>query len=238
MKPFWGRSLTLAGIMLLSGCQAARMPVPDALSATERLPVQGRQGWKIKEHVRFGAYQAHTIDRSWVRGSDLQVLAYDGSKRKQHYTFLLREGQTDRWRVSCQAFLRRQALSSGGLDVELKNRSELECWFFSVDTPTEEWHLTLTERGERPLNGTLSKGSTMLEVEGTRALQQGLRADATTGYQILDAGQPIGAVEVVNDGAVWLRDEARTERRGVLPATMAALLLLEDLRAHLPDEAL
>jgi len=214
------------------------MPVPDALSATERLPVQGRQGWKIKEHLRFGAYQAHAIDRSWVRGGDVQILAYDGSKRKQYYTFVLREGQIDRWRVSCEAFLRRQALSTGVADVELKNRSELECRLFSLEDPSEEWLLALTERGERPLTGSLSKGSTKLEVQGTRALQQGTRADATTGYQVLDAGQPVGAVEVVNDGAVWLRDEARTDRRGVLPATLAVLLLLEDLRAHLPDEAL
>jgi hypothetical protein len=58
----------------------------------------------------------------------------------------------------------------------------------------------------------------------------------TTGYRISDKAQPIGAVKVIGSGAVRLQPTIQSDRRGLFAAAAAALLLLEDLRAHLPEE--
>lgn len=232
--------LVVAGfalMILLAGCQTARMPLPQALSASERLPVQGRQGMKIREHMHFGPYEAIDIDRSWTRGSDLQVLAYKGNRRNQQYAFVLREGGVSRWRVACDVFLRVHAVRTPVVDVDVTNRSELECSLHAIDQPAEAWRLSLEEKGERPLEGVLLGEGLHFEVRGTRHLEKGLPAEATTGYQVTDAAQPVGAVEVIGSGAVWLHEAVQPAQRGVLAATATALLLLEDLRAHLPADA-
>jgi hypothetical protein len=59
--------------------------------------------------------------------------------------------------------------------------------------------------------------------------------DATTGYEFRDADGVIGAVEVLNRGAVWLSGDLGAERRRTLAAASAALLLLEDLRSTYRD---
>lgn len=219
--------------LLAMGCRTAQMPVPDSLASAERMPVQGRQGWKIKEHLRFGAFEAHTIDRSWVRGSDLQVLIFEGNRRKQQYTFLLRERTADRWRVSCNAYLRKRTLHIGIGEADLLNRSEMGCRLHALGDPEAAWALRLDERGERPLEGHLSRGNDQWAVRGTRKLAGGLPAESTTGYQIGEADHPMGAVEVIGNGAVWLDASVTPDQRGVLAATAAALLLLEELRDHL-----
>lgn len=226
--------LGVAAALLLAGCRTAHIPLPDTLAATQRLSVEGRQGSRIKEHLRFGPYEAYSIDRSWVKGRDLQILAYEGNRRKQQYTFVLREGTTEHWSVSCEAFLRAQTIHTEIIEVELTNRTDVACRFRSPDDPVGDWRLDLTEDGDQPLEGRLSQGDAVLDVRGTRALEKGLRAETTTGYHLLQAGRAVAAVEVINDGAVWLPDEAPPGLRHVLSATAAALLLLEDLRAHLP----
>jgi hypothetical protein len=226
-------ALLLCCAGLLAGCRTAQMPVPDALAASERLPVVGRQGWKIKEHLQFGSYEAHTIDRSWVRGSDLQVIIYEGNRRKQQYTFYLREGTADRWRVSCQAYLRKRSLQGGGTEIDLMNRSEVGCRLHELGSADGSWELKLDERGERPLEGQLTRGDEQWEVRGTRKLAGGLPAESTTGYEIGGAERPLGAVEVIGNGAVWLHEEAAPDQRAVIAAAAAALLLLEELRDHL-----
>lgn len=231
-----GVHLGVVAALLLAGCRTAHMPLPDPLETTQRFSVEGRQGLKIKEHLRFGPYEAHAIDRSWVKGRDLQILAFEGNKRKQRYTFALREGQAERWSVSCEAFLRRQAISTEIVEVEVTNRSSVACLLWSPEDPAETWHLELLESGERPLAGRLSRGDMALDISGTRALHKGLPTHATTGYHFLEEEHVIGAVEVINNGAVWLHSEAAPYLQSVLSATAAALLLLEDLRAHLPED--
>jgi hypothetical protein len=226
----------MVSVLLLDGCTTAQMQVAPELQDSERLAVSGRQGSKIDEHLWFGPYEATAVDRSWVRGSDLQVLLYEGNKRRQRFTFTLREDGVDRWEVDCHASLVRRVIHTDVVDVEARNRSRLDCELQSLDAAGERWDLALSETRERPLAGFLSHDAEEIEVLGTRALEGGLPLAATTGYEVRSSGRPVAAVEVINDGAVWLYGTGAGERRSVLAATAAALLLLEDLRARLPEE--
>ncbi|QXD15537.1 hypothetical protein GQ464_000890 [Rhodocaloribacter litoris] len=234
MKQTWTMALSL--VVFLVGCQAAHMPVPEALSTAGRLPVQGRQGWKIKEHLRFGSYEARDIDRSWVRGGDLVVNALELNRRKQHYSFTLRKGAADHWHVACEVLLRRGMVDAEVVDVVFADRSELACTLDAIDREAARWTLALAGEYARPLEGSLVSGGTELGIYGTSALKGGLPAGTTTGYEIVRAGRPVAAVEVISEGAVWLPETAM-EGRDLFAAVATALLLLEDLRAHLPGES-
>lgn len=230
--PSIARMAALGGCVLavlLIGCRTARMPLPETLATAERYPVEGRQGWKVHEQLRFGPFEAHGIERSWVRGGDLEVIGLEFNRRGQQYAFTLHEDGHARWEVACEASLRRRIIDGEDIETTLRDRSRLDCTFRTAGAA--HWTLALTDRRDRPLEGSLEGAGGTFVVRGTRKLQGGLPADFTTGYEILVEQRPVAAVEVVGDGAVWLSTD---DERSVMAAVAAALLLLEDLRAHLP----
>ena len=227
------RRAILTLLVLLPACQMARMPVPEALTTSERMPVQGRQGWKLNQQIRFGPFETSKVQRSWTRGRDLSVAAYERNNRRQEYSFTLREAGQDRWRVTCAATLLARTVHTPVVDVVPTNRSALQCSLRSLEGPGEVWELMLHEQRERPLAGTLTHDGVTLRVLGTNRLDRALSSSATTGYEIQENGKVLGATEVINDGAVWLRSDVDPARRSLVSATSAALLLLEDLRETL-----
>lgn len=232
----WRHPVSLMGvtmIALLGACQTAQMPVPETLAAAPRMNVQGRQGWKIDQRLRFGPYEANDVSRSWTRGGDIQVRTVSASGRRQNYAFTLREGGQERWRVECDANLVRAGIEVGGVEVEPLSRSALECRLNSLDGAAGPWFLTLTEQHERPLAGTVRSDTRTLQVQGTNRLERSLPAGYTTGYEIGAQGGTLAAVEVVNAGAVWLQPGLDPVQSSLLSAVAAALLLLEDLRETL-----
>lgn len=228
-KSVVGRAV-VALCLLLTACQAARMPLPDGLS--ERWPVEGRQGWMIQESLRFGPYTAVEVDRSWTRGRDREVPVYEGNDREQQYAFTLADNGRAAWLVKCRAALVKRTVRTPVVDVDLKNRSRLDCALTEADGPTT-WLLTLEETNEKPLEGRLHIEGDEISVRGTTALEGSLRTQETSGYNITHGGRPVAAVEVVNSGSVTLAPSLESQSRSLLAAAAAALLLLEELRGSL-----
>jgi hypothetical protein len=223
-------------VMLLPACQMARMPLPETLSAAERMPVSGRQGLAIRQHLRFGPYEAYQVNRSWTRGRDRGATTVaTQSERTKSYRFTLREDGQDRWSVACRASVLMVTIETRVVDIRPTNESALHCNIQSLENRTTAWELVLREQWERPLAGTLSLGADAYQVIGTHRVERAPPTGSTTGYQFREGGELIGAVEVINRGAVWLRGDQSPERRSVLSAASAALLLLEDLRETIRD---
>ena len=215
------------------------MQLPEAIAQTERLPVSGRQGWKLLERLTFGSYSVHDVERSLTKGGDLFAavpgLAYEGSKRRQTFGFTLSGDGNMAWRGAAATNLRRRALDVG-VEIELHNKSGFTARLVADGAPDQIWTLTLTEKGERPLAGTLSLGSHVVAVKGTdRLAGTPLPLGATAGYIFEQAGKPITAVEVINNGAVWLSPDLDPALRGPVTAAISSLLLLEELRKTLPE---
>jgi hypothetical protein len=228
------RGLLPALLVLTAACASARMELPGELAATERLAVTGRQGWTATRAVRFGAYEAAAVDRSWTWGNDLQINEYERNRRRQGYAFTLRAGAEGAWRVECDARLLVRGVTVRGVTIEGENRSSLECEVKPEGVTSGSWRLALAEQGEKPLAGTLAGPGGSFAVAGTNQLQgTPLPAGQATGYRFERGGRVHGAVEVINDGAVWLHGATEVRELAVLAAAATALLLLEDLRATL-----
>jgi hypothetical protein len=122
------------------------MRLPDELARATRLPVQGRQGWKHIERLKFGDYAVHEVQRSLTKGSDLQILFYEGSKRRQTFGFTLSEGNMPLWRGAAATNLHRRALESDdGFEIELRNKSGFAVRLSPVAATDKTWTLELTE---------------------------------------------------------------------------------------------
>lgn len=217
----------------------AAMRLPDNLAGVERLPVQGRQGWKLLERLEFGGFAVHGVQRSLSKGGDLGLsvpgLAYEGSKRRQTFLFKLSGADSSPWRGAAATNLRRRALDVG-FDIELRNKSGFMALLSPDARPDDIWTLDLTEKGERPLAGTLSRNDEVIDVRGTNRLSGTfLPLGETSGYVFESRGKPVAAVEVINDGAVWLSTELDPAQRAPVTAAISALLLFEELRKTLPE---
>ena len=242
LLPFRWSTLFRSGVLLLilahgtTGCASARMAVPPSLASVPALPVSGRQGWKLKESLSFGSFQVTAVQRSWTRGSDLKVDAYERNRRRQTFQFQLSENGTELLSARAQVNLRRQAVDVGA-DLEWQNQSSLEVRFQSTNPALSgSGVLVLQEQGERPLSGTLTWGSRIIQVTGTdRLAGTPLPLGTTSGYTLTWEGRDVAAVDVIDGGQVRLADGLEPSLRAQLAATAAALLLLEDLRETLPD---
>lgn len=217
----------------------AAMRLPDSLAGVERLSVQGRQGWKLLERLEFGGFAVHGVQRSLSKGGDLGLsvpgLAYEGSKRRQTFLFKLTGADDSPWRAAAATNLHRRALDVG-FDIELRNKSGFMALLSPDARPDDTWTLDLTEKGEHPLAGTLSRNGELIDVRGTNRLAGTfLPLGETSGYVFESRGKPVAAVEVINDGAVWLSPELDPTLRAPVTAAISALLLFEELRKTLPE---
>lgn len=219
------------------GCvSSARMAVPPALASAPAWPVSGRQGWKLNETVSFGPFHAKAVQRSWTRGSDWKVAAYEQSRRRQTFSFTLVGQDRELLQGEFQTTLQRRGLDVG-VDVDLQNRSTLEGRLQGVgDGASAVWTLQLQEDGERPWVGTVTGGSVVLRVTGTTRLAGSpLPLDRPSGYTIALADRELAAVDVVDDGRVRLAAGIDPALEPVVAGTAAALLLAEELRSTLPE---
>jgi len=218
----------------------AALRLPDDLATADRLAVSGRQGWKLTERLTFGRFTVHDVARSLTKGSDLKfgaakVAFYEGSKRRQTFGFLVSDDGILTWRGTAATNLQRRALERG-VEIELRNKSGFAATLTPAGAPDAAWTLELAETYERPLKGTLKRGELVIEVEGTNRLAGSrLPLGETTGYYFRDGGRTLAAVQVINNGAIWLASDLPDAQRGPVLAAISALLLFEELRPTLPE---
>jgi hypothetical protein len=217
-----------------AACAPAQMEIPASLAGASGLAVEGRQGLRITERLRFGTYEAVAIERSWTGGRDVRILGYERERRDQRFAFTLAVGGDEVWDVDCKATLRTRGFETRGVEIDPEDRSSLDCRMRGSDDPDARFRMLVEEENERPMKGTLANDDRRIDVLGTNRIQGGVVPVASaSGYELREDGTTLAAVEVINDGRVWIgtpRDQA------LLAAAAASLLLLEDLRATLTEE--
>jgi hypothetical protein len=241
----WALGAALAAVAIGAGCTTARMAVPEDLATVPAQPVQGRQGWKLQEPIAFGHYRVVDVRRSWTRGSDLQVIVYESSRRRQVYRFTLDEAGESQLRGDFEVTLQRRAVDVG-VDIEFQHRSALQGRLVPVGSNRDSgvagpfaesgWTVQLAETRDRPFAGTVSHGERVLYVAGIDRLEgSSLPLGATSGYTLTYQGRAVAAVETIGNGSVRMAPQLDPDVRTVVAGVAAALLLFEELRHTLPE---
>ncbi len=222
---FFSRTLlasTLA-LIVLAGCQSTQMPVPATLDANAPLAVI-RSDASGDATMKVGAYEAHSFwriqaetPRTLGAGHDALV-SQAGSER---YGFTMRLGTTDLWDASCST--NAQRARGGASDL-------IACTVTAHGQPGDTWTLMLRPMGETRLAGVLQQGDTAYEVRGTNQTASGITSRSQTGYLVGHAGMVLAAVDVTEEGRVWLRPSNDVRETTLLAAVSAALLVTEDIR--------
>ena len=102
--------------------------------------------------------------------------------------------------------------------------------------PTERTRATIAENQVERIVTSFDHSDRSVAVKGTdRLAGTPLPLGETAGYIFEQAGKPIAAVEVINNGAVWLSPDLDPALRGPVTAAISSLLLFEELRKTLPE---
>lgn len=210
--------VVLLFLPLAAACGTVRYPLPGELAAVAPMPVRGRQGVMVNQRLSFGPYATGEVRRSATRGTEVRdQLDSHAADVVQRYAFSLDRGGAKVADVECTA----EGRAASTLGVTWESRRALHC----AVTPAEgERHtLQLESSRDRPLAGQVV-GPAGYRVAGSDRAGGG-RVTGTAGYTLTRiGGSAVAAVDVMNDGAVYLADGSGD----VVAAVAAALLLYQD----------
>lgn len=228
--------------LLLSGCKVAHMALPKTLQSESReMTVEGRSLSIFSKSFRFGHYDITDVHRGWTRGKGFSIWGYSASEAKQKYEFSVNESDRTTWEVQCTteadwSQLETQGFLGGGLTIEFSSNRQLVC-ILKQEGGEKISKLVMAQSAmETALQGIMTDGATRIDISATHKLDTTpLQVRDPTGYIFHIKGRPVGAVEVVNKGTVWLNNSVTPETRSALAATSTVLLLYQDIKRMSQD---
>lgn len=211
---------------LFLACTAATLHIPAELASAPRLPVKGRQGWLPGRRLQFGEYESRR------RGRESLLTGWPVSRvtglAAEPFGFGLRTYDRELWNADCDPIAHAPE-AEGAAPLA----SPLRCTFAPVSGDTSRtWRLVVVQAMNQPPHGDLvGPDNTRLDVLGTATDAQlgGIVGGVLRGYYIVDGTRTLAAVEVVNAGAVWFDPGLAPERRDLVAAVAAAVLLWDYL---------
>ena len=205
-------------IPLAAACSTVAYPLPGELASVAPMAVSGRQGVMVNQRLSFGPWATGEVDRSATRTAELRdQLDSHAADVTQRYTFSLDRAGAKVAEVECTA----EGRAASTLGVTWESRRALHCAVTPADG--ERHTLQLESSRDRPLAGQVV-GPAGYRVAGSDRVGAG-RVTGTAGYTLTRIGGPaVAAVDVMNDGAVYLAGAADD----VVAAVAAALLLYQD----------
>ncbi len=218
---------------LLSACSTTmQMVVPsdisaasDVIAATERSMWSGAMA---DETFTLGAYKVISVDRDWdssesdtvsINKLDLKTGSTEGG---YNYQFKAPNGE---FKGECDSEGSAESAGISGFTIE-KRVSKLSCVCSKGNSETAK--VTLKAKNLDHYTGTLTTHGKSYRVVSIKEVEGALSSGAS-GYRV-DGDKPVGAVEVLKPGRVWLgRDLAESEKTA-LACTFTGLML------YLPPE--
>lgn len=225
-----GLVIALVGLFL-SGCKKAKMEAGEVLQEKAALmSVQGRGAFD--QDFSFGPYRATEIHRGWTRREAWNIFGYRDVQARQRFEFRL-SGNSE-WVCNCATGLDEQTLKtlageSSTVTFQLSTDIAFVATFMTPES--RPWKMVLTRATEDPaMKGFLSDKQTTLRVEGTNKLADtDIPLTQASGYFFRQGENLLGAVDVLNDGQVFLMPSESAETREILACAASALLLFQDL---------
>ncbi|TPE45383.1 hypothetical protein [Pontibacter mangrovi] len=225
----------LAGVLALQGCSVPHMALESAFKQeAQELPVEGRKVLKPNGKFTIGDYTVANVHRGWKNSGGFNLFGYENIKAKQQHEFSLMSAQGTEWYVFGASRLHEKNLkSSNGISIRLSPNLEYYASYFT-SPESGQWHLLTSDPGHyqdrQRFEGELSNGSTVYTVAPVYKFEgKSMPLPDIVGYEFKAGKELLGAVQVLNNGKVWLQPNLPDDTRMVLASAMASLLLYEKL---------
>lgn len=218
--------MALAG--LLVGCSTTmEMVVPEDLSGvSEVIPATDRSRWSgalADETFTLGPYKVTDVDRDWniskSRWFAIPDFSVSSGKSEGGYAYRF-ETPAGRMSGECLTAGKDKGLGLKGVDFESRV-DKLSC--VCMQGETEVARVMVEADVTAGYKGILTTSSQQYRVESIKEWK-GMLSSGPAGYRV-DGDQPVGAVEVLNPGRIWLARNLEQPQRVSLACTFAGLML-------------
>jgi hypothetical protein len=214
--------IVVAVTVVTTGCASYSLPRPAEFAPAHTLAVQGGTGFKLKQ-MTVGDYSVQ-IDRSSTAEKEQGGVVRDRSKR-QGYSFVVKQNETTVFTGGCNMeSAARRVAAPGGIEINAKENSELECEILPKGTGRDSWRLELTGKPNNPMTGRFT-GNGEYVIQGVGTAFGSTKYGPTGGYYIKQGDRTVATVQVTGKRQILFAADAQSDP---LLAAAIALLLLDD----------
>ncbi len=224
--------------LVMLSCTTPEMLVDKSLQEESMVyEVSGRNGWLVNQTLSFGEYFTGKVNRSWTKGYDYPfIVRFTGAKEKLSYS--IQDGQANAAEVFCLAKLREQDLRlfHEYFDVNLNTKDAFSGSVIVNKTEAYDFFLANLNQNNwfKDAGGYIQGVNERVEIRAVERLSNNQKSTGTQalGFEFVLKGKVIGAVETLNRGRIWMRQDLEASQKLVLAGVASALLLRSDLSEH------
>ncbi len=202
----------------LSACAGPRMAAPsDVSGSSEVLPVSERSrasGALVNEGFKLGPYAIADVDRKWDSSSGVSVGPWGKETKTTGFSFTLAGGDS-KLKGKCESVLQKQSVLSLGGSFDWGSTT-IAC---SCQGAPDKASLVLSKDANK-----LTIGGTDYPMQQIHSVVGGGDQSAPSGFRA-DSDAPLGAVEVLYPGQVWLKKGLDEATRRNLSCLFTGLML-------------
>jgi len=241
--------LLIAGLSVGCTTTKTRLALPTQFEKQASLmPVVQPKDLFSEEKMEFGPYKVNEVRRTWIDNHKNNNPKLKFSRSKQRYKFQVSNYQGRRWFVKCDNKSRRKvqavkvkAKAKTPLAKHLTQKvkaekvtSRLFCRMWTADGDSY-WKMLVYANGpKKALQGEIWSDEIRVNVFGRHKASSATKLKKNpTGYHFRLGREMIGAVDIMNGGAVWMKKRLKPEQRQLVAAASSALLLYKELRSTL-----
>jgi hypothetical protein len=212
-------------LLFASACAGPRMAAPadvsgssDVLAVTDRSHASGSF---VNEGFKLGPYAISDVDRKWDSSSGLSVGPWGKETKTTGFSFTLAGGDT-KLKGKCESELKTQRILGLGGSFDWGSTT-IAC---SCEGGADKASLVLSKDASK-----LSIGSTDYLIKQIHSVQGGSDQNAPSGFRA-DSDAPLGAVEVLYPGQVWLKKDLDEPTRSNVSCLFTGLMLYKPPSDH------
>ena len=218
--------------VVLFGCKTPQMYVaPTLINDSETFSVKGRQGFQIGLSLNFGEYNTGKVKQGWVKGYEIPFFVrFQGMKEKLFFQQYGRGGElaevysVGKFNSTELPFIRNY------FNIIL-NEKNYFAGTIILNDGQDVWEFLLYNPDGESLKGVkagfIKNHMDSIQVNGVKKLENGKSSFVNKfwGYEFVYKEQAIGAVEIINNGKVWIKNDLPDDLKLVLASLSSSLLL-------------
>lgn|GEM_PF-3211623 len=227
------KSILLWMFAVLVGCTTPNLLLDGGFLATaDYFPVTGRQGWLINQRLGFASFVTGKVGRDWDKTSTLEIGDFESVRQAGAYRFSFSDGVDNVAQLDCKSgedsdHVNLRGVLGGDAKWIVDAESFLNCSLLEWGE-TVAWKLVMSANDEH-LRGYLfssKEAMPVYEVLGTDELEgSAWPVGKIVGYLVYRDGLQLAAIQVMNEGGVWIDSKLSPVERRRLASLAAALLL-------------
>lgn len=231
-------------LVLLGACADYNIKIDQDMRAeAQMMPVKGRQGLRINQKVSFGEFYTSRVRRGWTAKYNVPfMLRFQGAQEKLSFSQF--DAQGNEAIISAVGKFRSTELPilGGYFGIPLKYKNYFagniylpkteQMFDFVVYNPEANFRLL-------PTSGLLKSPGFEVEVVGVTQLDDRKVWNIDNlGFEYKAEGRSVGAVQIFNNGKVWIRNGLPEEQKLVLAALSTALMIRNNELSRTIDPSL